>query len=162
MKTFGAEAVKDSEMSHLKKMYHWVLLITWVLVGCGTSKIDDFSGMWVLSSDSFGVLRTTESSDAASTINLNPSGQFSAERVPAEMVGAEQAQATPVSGSGDWRLSFSNGKVQVYLTFRKISSRPETLEYGQPLEVSGLWSPKRLYYFVGDPDEGHVVSFRRR
>jgi hypothetical protein len=96
-------------------------------------------------------------------LELNTNGLFNASRIPAGMAGVTSALPAPVDGAGKWRIASFEGKQMVYLTFEKIVGAPgAAVPYGLPLEVSGFSSPERLYYFVGDPDEGHTVDFTRR
>jgi hypothetical protein len=123
-------------------------------------KIEDLTGEWVLSGESPGL---PKSANRNAVIQLNADGLFRASRIPVGMVGVNHSSPEIVDGTGLWHIASFDGKPKVYLVFKQITGAPDAvLPYGRPLEISGFPYPRRLYYFVGDPDEKRVIDFTRR
>jgi len=67
------------------------------------------------------------------------------------------------SGSGGWKLVAREGRQQVQLDFRAITDWSKTeLPYGTQLDVSNGVSVAKLFYFVGDADEGQRIEFEKK
>jgi hypothetical protein len=61
------------------------------------------------------------------------------------------------NGTGVWKLVSIEGKQLVQLDFQVIADWKEGLPYGTQLGISR----GRLFYFLGDADEGRRIAFVR-
>jgi hypothetical protein len=85
-------------------------------------------------------------------------GTFTALRIPGLFYFSGQRPMRLESGSGSWRLVTRESRQQVQLDFQKIENWKGGLPFGAQLEISS----KRLFYFIGDPDEGRIMVFEKK
>jgi hypothetical protein len=105
-----------------------------------------------------------ESRRAGGRLILKKNGDFVSEGIPGELLystpGAQNA--APASGTGTWRLGEVDGDDAIFLTFHAIVG---PTEYEAPSETQLLvdkdWHETVLYFFLGDPDEGERVDFKK-
>ena len=126
------------------------------IAGCKRIASRDVEGDWTIKDSSRAVL-PDQMRSARSEIRLQPDGTFVATSVPDLLADPAHPQRFD-SGHGRWTLIARQGRQQVQLTFDAISDWHGPLPYGTQLGVSR----GELFYFVGDPDEGRVVSFHKR
>ena len=128
-----------------------------VAIGCHSIGLKDVEGDWILRDSSRSVL-PSGLKDAKVELMLNSDGTFVAKEMPGLFFVPDQHAARLETGSGSWRLISSEGRQQIELEFNKISNWNEELPYGIPLEIGR----GKLFYFIGDPDEGRRVSLERK
>jgi len=128
-------------------------LIAIIAASCGSPKIDDLLGLWILS---------TGGAAPKATLRLDRSGKFELTAAPSSIVGAENTVPINIDGKGEWKLISRDGEYAVLLSFSSI--QPDIgvkTPFGSPLGMSKYPRPS-LYYFVGDPDAGQRVQFERQ
>jgi hypothetical protein len=141
-----------------------IVLITCLLLaalGCNGVQPSGLSGTWVMKDASRQIL-PDGLCNASAKIVLSPDGSFLA----SEMLGLFYARAADIrleSGSGGWKLVAREGGQQVQLNFHAITDWSKTeLPYGTQLDVSKGGSVAKLFYFVGDADEGQRTAFEKK
>lgn len=139
----------------------------WLIVFSGCTgrgpSADDFVGTWVVTRESRSLL-LDEPSGTAGKIILERSGAFVAEAVPSGLIYSVPGMSvgTYISGSGDWRFGQLDGDDAILLTFRALKGNTEyKVPNGTQLLVDNISKEETLYFFLGDPDEGKRVSFRK-
>jgi hypothetical protein len=101
--------------------------------------------------------------NASAKIVLNPDGSFLASEMPGLFYVPGGRGIRLESGSGGWKLVSREGGQQVQLNFYAITDWSKTeLPYGTQLDVSKGWSLAKLFYFVGDADEGQRIEFEKK
>ena len=132
------------------------------MLGCKSVQSTDIPGTWTMNDTSRGVL-PTGLPQASAKIVLDPKGTFVASDMPGLLFFPERHDARLESGSGTWKLVLSDGRQQVQLQFQQIDNwKKNELPYGTQLNVARGWSSLRLYYFIGDPDEGRRIELEKR
>ena len=70
--------------------------------------------------------------------------------------------AAPVSGTGVWKVHKLDGNTALLLTFQNITApRGYEVPNSTELLVDDLLRETTLYFFLGDPDQGKRVEFRK-
>jgi hypothetical protein len=135
------------------------------VVGCGglDQTANDFVGSWAVTKDSRSVL-PVESRQADGKLTLAKNGEFVSYGVPGELLYSMPGMnaAIPVSGVGTWRLGKVDNNAAILLTFRSIDGATEyKVPNGTQLLIDNLGRQTVLYFFLGDPDGGKRVDFRK-
>jgi hypothetical protein len=131
----------------------FVLLLC--LLGCASIHRRYVVGTWTMRADS-ELPANLPRIPASFTFSAN--GTFTALRIPGFFYFPGQRSMRLESGSGTWRLVTRESRQQVQLDFQKIENWKGGLPFGAQLEISG----KRLFYFIGDPDEGKIMVFEKK
>ena len=143
----------------MKKIVAILVIALAPVIGCKTAKSGDLVGTWVIDDSSREDLPPLLQKVSGRVV-LNGNGTFSASELPEFFeFGGSRAKRSE-AGNGAWRLvpgTFEENQ-RVQLDFREIADWKDSPPYSSGLFVSR----DGLYYFIGDPDEGHRVMLIRR
>lgn len=135
---------------------HWskplIVLLLLGLLGCNEPTSNDVAGSWIMTASSSRYLPAGLKGVSPSLL-LHSDGSFSASDLPGRFHGSVGV-VDRNSGNGRWQLVKREGRQQVQITFDG--------GYGTQLEVSGTPRSPRLFYFVGDPDQGRKIELTKR
>jgi hypothetical protein len=127
-------------------------------LGCARARLDSGTivGAWV----AVGVPHDLAAS-AGARIVFAPDGTFSATSVPGELVDAlSRAPREPRSASGTWSMPAGPGPAPaVALESRRVDGAPT--HNSSRLDASCGWRGCALWFYVGDPDDGIRLTFRK-
>jgi hypothetical protein len=150
-------------MTHLRLFQASAIVLMSTLLGCSRVQPEQIAGTWILKDSSRSVL-PANLRRGTPRIVLDKDGTFVASDVPALFEFPGHRDARLESGKGEWRIASTHGNPEVRLDFKEIDQwNPNELPYGTQLRIAqGVLSKVTLFYFLGDPDEGRIVSFERR
>jgi hypothetical protein len=132
------------------------------VLGCKGVQPSDLTGSWVMTDASRQFL-PDKLRKASAKIVLNADGSFVVSDVPGLFYVPGRRDMRLEAGSGSWKLVSREGDQQIQLDFYAIPDWSNTeLPYGMQLDVSKGWSQTKLFYFLGDPDEGQRIEFAKR
>ena len=141
------------------------LILLLGLAGCDGKDLatDSFVGTWAVTSGSKALL-PAESQRRPGELAFAGDGRFSSEAIPGELLYSMPGMhsAEPVSGTGTWRVHKLDGNTALLLTFHNITT-PNGYQVPNSTEllVDNLTRETTLYFFLGDPDQGKRVEFRK-
>jgi hypothetical protein len=143
-----------------------VVLLCLVLVNCDgrDPSTNDFVGTWTMTDDAQLAFPAMHK-QARGKIVLSKSGEFVSDDVPGEMLYSMPGMApvVQISGTGTWKLGRVDGDLVLLLTFRTIRTQSDLkVPNGTQLLIDKGWHETVLYFFIGDPDGGKRVDFRKR
>jgi len=141
------------------------LLCVVSLVGCNGKEPteNDMLGTWAVTDESRSIL-PAESRQVRAKLTLKRNGEFVSDGVPPELLYSMpgMASAAPVSGTGTWKLGKVDGELALLLTYRAIDGPTEfKVPNGTRLLMDTHPDETELYFFLGDPDQGKRVDFRK-
>ena len=133
-------------------------LVIVALVSC-VGKPPELAGTWVL--DPSSRIQVPVSFNKTSTsVVLNKDGTFIASSLPGFFLFPPNSIQLG-GGTGTWELVTREGHQQVRLTFETTTIN-EKRPFGSYLYVASGLSGLRLFYFIGDPDDGQRVELVRK
>ena len=139
----------------------------WLIVAVGCSvrspTADAFVGTWVMTQKPSSTEQGT-AHRARGKLTLLGNGEFVADSVPSGLLYSLPGMNSPnyVSGTGAWKLGSVDRDAAVLLTFRAIKGTTEyKVPNGTQLLVDDVSKELLLYFFLGDPDEGDRIEFRK-
>ena len=141
-----------------QRIYRIVVCVILLIVGCGPKRwtSDLFEGTWRVEVNNLNAT-------AGATLTLSRDGKFTATSVPATFLGIADGKQV-LSGAGTWsiiQLDSAYDK-RLQFTFTKVEGiNLQNLPWGAQLLVQGSNKTPQLFYYVGDPDDGRKVVFRR-
>lgn len=137
------------------------LLIT-TLGGCRGTVLtsEQVVGVWQSSGQSAS---NTTLLNSRAILHLHPDGTLGADSIPVGLIRLDEIKpGQPLSGTGKWSVLKSRDGDRVQLVFRTLEGyKGPDLPYGAELFTEGSGSRLRLYYSIGDPDDGSRVYFDR-
>ncbi len=153
------------DSGRLRALLVSALLCLTVLAGCGgrDPTTDDLVGPWIITEESRSIL-PVESRAASGKLTLERNGNFVSEGLPGELLYSMPGmnRATPVSGTGTWKLGKVDSDAAILLTFRAINGPTEyKVPNGTQLLIDNLGRKTVLYFFLNDPDAGKKVDLRK-
>jgi hypothetical protein len=138
-----------------------VTLLLLTSAACRDIKSTDVSGAWFLTADSQERLPLAQQNIAVRLL-LDSRGTFKFSQVPEGLIHSlPQNSDAKITADGSWNLASRDGWTLVDLRFRSMKDGRD-VGYNTHLYVSNSFSPPRLFYFQGDPDQGHRIEFERR
>jgi hypothetical protein len=138
-----------------------VTLLLLTSAACKGIKSTDVAGVWFLTADSKERLSLVQQ-NVSITLILDSRGTFEFSQVPEGLIHSlPQSSDAKITADGSWNLASRDGSTLIDLRFRSMKEGRD-VGYGAHLYVSNSFSPTRLFYFQGDPDQGHRIEFERR
>ena len=131
-----------------------------MIAGCRSEQVrsGELAGVWKVESRC-GARPPTH----ATTLTLDPGGDFTAVSVPTELMCADGPINEFLSGTGSWSLIGAFGKSRVLLRFKTlVKADTRSLPFGTEMFTEKRNSQVYLFYFLGDPDENQRVIFSKR
>jgi len=141
-----------------KRICSTVVGATLLIVGCEPKRWtnDQFEGTWHVEANN-------PNATTGATLTLTRDGKFVATSVPATFLGINDGKHM-LSGTGTWsiiQLDSAYDK-RMQFTFTKVEGITlQNLPWGAQLLIQGSNKTPQLFYYVGDPDDGRKVVFRR-
>ena len=136
-----------------------VVAVCSISIGCRSVSGIELEGKWVAKKPLDSSL-PSELQSSSPHLDLETDGSFVAVDFPG-LLGAPPSNAHRDGGSGRWSIISIDGSQQLQLIFTKSTNKKVGLPYGAHLDLAGHLSSTELYYFIGDPDEGVMVSLQK-
>jgi hypothetical protein len=145
-----------------KHMIHPLGILVLLMSGCGVARplgVEEFKGTWVATSSSLSKLPEAPHN---CVMELRADGSCLVENLPdLAYQTPDHAKGVFASGTGKWWVSAIAGEQVLRCELRKL---PDSITGDTIIEVrirqvrSGL----RLFFFIGDPDEGNLFEFEKK
>jgi hypothetical protein len=142
-----------------------VVLLTTFIFGCGcdphagkyttTSPTPQLLvGDWKLKAGSFAINATKPTK-----LTLRADGSFTAVNYPGAAVGSFGTPGSFLDGDGNWSVQQHQSFWVVGITWQNLGGKQ--LDYGQMLHIQNDAAPHVLRHFIGDPDSGEALVFKK-
>ena len=134
------------------------------VIGCHGTNVtaDELAGTWVMTDASQQNLPAALQK-ASARIVLDTNGIFTASDMALDgLLPGDFRRVQLATGSGVWKLVSREGRSEIQLDFYLLMDNREQTPFGTQLYISKFWTPARLFYFLGDPDQGQRVEFEKR
>lgn len=128
--------------------------------GCGQVSRSDVQGSWSITPSACKSLKNG-GTFADSRFIFHETGEFEVHDIPWHWsVGPGDPE--PMSGRGKWRLISEDGQKKVLLDMQRRMPDGSNQRYGFTLDIDKNAFDLTLLYYLGDPDEGHRITYAKQ